>query len=137
MVKPELTPKAKISAVEYLMVTKGSGTSLAFVCAGISDLAAMERADVGIAMGALRYGNVLTCADLSVMGDDIRRIPLALRIARAVRRTALNNILVALAAKAALLLLGALGIVSIWFAMLCELLALCYAVFLSLKTFKL
>ena len=43
----------------------------------------------------------------------------------------------ALAAKAALLLLGALGIVSIWFAMLCELLALCYAVFLSLKTFKL
>lgn len=137
MVKPELTPKAKISAVEYLMVTKGSGTSLAFVCAGISDLAAMERADVGIAMGALRYGNVLTCADLSVMGDDIRRIPLALRIARSVRRTALNNILVALAAKAALLLLGALGIVSIWFAMLCELLALCYAVFLSLKTFKL
>ena len=53
MVRPELTPKAKISAVEYLMATKGSGTSLAFVCAGNSDLPAMERADVGIAM-ALR-----------------------------------------------------------------------------------
>ena len=137
MVKPELTPKAKISAVEYLMATKGSGTSLAFVCAGISDLPAMERADVGIAMGALRYGNALASADVSIMGDDIRRLPLALRIARSVRRTALNNILVALAAKAALLLLGALGIVSIWFAMLCELLVLCYTVFLSLKTFKL
>ena len=137
MVKPELTPKAKISAVEYLMATKGSGTSLAFVCAGISDLPAMERADVGIAMGALRYGNALASADVSIMGDDIRRLPLALRIARSVRRTAMNNILVALAAKAALLLLGALGIVSIWFAMLCELLVLCYTVFLSLKTFKL
>lgn len=137
MVKPELTPKAKISAVEYLMATKGSGTSLAFVCAGISDLPAMERADVGIAMGALRYGNALASADVSIMGDDIRRLPLALRIARSLRRTALNNILVALAAKAALLLLGALGIVSIWFAMLCELLVLCYTVFLSLKTFKL
>ena len=136
MVKPELTPKAKISAVEYLMATKGSGTSLAFVCAGISDLPAMERADVGIAMGALRYGNALAEAEVSVMGDDIRRLPLALRISRSVRRTALNNILVSLAAKAALLLLGALGIVSIWFAMLCELIVLCYTVFLSLKTFN-
>ena len=137
MVKPELTPKAKISAVEYLMATKGSGTSLAFVCAGTSDLPAMERADVGIAMGALRYGNALTAADVSVMGDDIRRLPLALRIARSVRRTALNVILVSLAAKGALLLLGALGIASIWFAMLCELIVLCYTVLLSLRTFKL
>lgn len=137
MVKPELTPKAKISAVEYLMATKGSGTSLAFVCAGTSDLPAMERADVGIAMGALRYGNALAAADVSVMGDDIRRLPLALRIARTVRRTALNVILVSLAAKGALLLLGALGIASIWFAMLCELIVLCYTVLLSLRTFKL
>ena len=137
MVRPELTPKAKISAVEYLMATKGSGTSLAFVCAGNSDLPAMERADVGIAMGALRYGNALATADVSVMGDDIRRLPLALRISRAVRRTALNIILVSLAVKAALLLLGALGIMSIWLAMLCELILLCYTVFLSLRTFKL
>lgn len=137
MVKPELTPKAKISAVEYLMATKGSGTSLAFVCAGTSDLPAMERADVGIAMGALRYGNALAAADVSVMGDDIRRLPLALRIARSVRRTALNVILVSLAVKGALLLLGTLGIASIWFAMLCELIVLCYTVLLSLRTFKL
>lgn len=137
MVRPELTPKAKISAVEYLMATKGSGTSLAFVCAGNSDLPAMERADVGIAMGALRYGNALATADVSVMGDDIRRLPLALRISRAVRRTSLNIILVSLAVKAALLLLGALGIMSIWLAMLCELIVLCYTVFLSLRTFNL
>ena len=137
MVRPELTPKAKISAVEYLMATKGSGTSLAFVCAGNSDLPAMERADVGIAMGALRYGNALTTADVSVMGDDIRRLPLALRISRAVRRTSLNIILVSLAVKAALLLLGTLGIMSIWLAMLCELIVLCYTVFLSLRTFNL
>lgn len=137
MVRPELTPKAKISAVEYLMATKGSGTSLAFVCAGNSDLPAMERADVGIAMGALRYGNALATADVSVMGDDIRRLPLALRISRTVRRTLLNIILVSLAVKAALLLLGALGIMSIWLAMLCELIVLCYTVFLSLRTFNL
>ena len=137
MVRPELTPKAKISAVEYLMATKGSGTSLAFVCAGNSDLPAMERADVGIAMGALRYGNALATADVSVMGDDIRRLPLALRISRAVRRTALNIILVSLAVKAALLLLGALGIMSIWLAMLFELIVLCYTVFLSLRAFNL
>lgn len=137
MVRPELTPKAKISAVEYLMATKGSGTSLAFVCAGNSDLPAMERADVGIAMGALRYGNALATADVSVMGDDIRRLPLALRISRTVRRTSLNIILVSLAVKAALLLLGALGIMSIWLAMLCELIVLCYTVFLSLRTFNL
>ena len=137
MVRPELTPKAKISAVEYLMATKGSGTSLAFVCAGNSDLPAMDRADVGIAMGALRYGNALATADVSVMGDDIRRLPLALRISRAVRRTALNIILVSLAVKAALLLLGTLGIMSIWLAMLCELIVLCYTVFLSLRTFNL
>lgn len=137
MVRPELTPKAKISAVEYLMATKGSGTCLAFVCAGNSDLPAMERADVGIAMGALRYGNALATADVSVMGDDIRRLPLALRISRAVRRTALNIILVSLAVKAALLLLGALGIMSIWLAMLFELIVLCYTVFLSLRAFNL
>ena len=71
------------------------------------------------------------------MGDDVRRLPLALRIARTVRRTAVNVILVSLAVKAALLLLGALGITSIWFAMLCELIVLCYTVFVSLRTFKL
>ena len=84
-----------------------------------------------------RYGNALATADVSVMGDDIRRLPLALRISRAGRRTSLNIILVSLAVKAALLLLGALGIMSIWLAMLFELIVLCYTVFLSLRTFTL
>ncbi len=137
MVKPELTPNAKISAIEYLMATKGNGTSLAFVCNGTSDLPALERADVGIAIGALYSGNALSAADISVMGEDIRRLPLELRIARAVKRRAVNVILAALVSKAVLLLLGVLGIIGIWFAMLCELIVLCYTVFISLKAFKL
>lgn len=137
MVKPELTPNAKVSAIEYLMATKGSGTSLAFVCGGASDLQVLQRADVGITIGALRSGDALAVADISVMGDDIRRIPLVLRIARSVRRTAVKAILAALVSKTALLLLGALGIVSIWLAMLCELVVLCYTVWISLNAFKL
>ena len=137
MVKPELTPNAKVSAVEYLMATKGSGTSLAFVCSGTSDLPALERADVGIAMGALYFANALSAADISIMGEDIRRLPLALRIARSVRRTAVQVILAALVSKAVLLLLGALGVIGIWVAMLCELAVLCYTVLISLRAFNL
>lgn len=136
MVKPELNPNAKVAAVEYLMATKGSGTSLAFVCSGTSDLPALERADVGIAVGALRTGNALNTADVSLMGEDIRKIPLLLRIARSVKRVSMNAILTVLAVKAALMLLGALGAISIWLAMLCDMLVLCYVIYISLRTFR-
>ena len=71
------------------------------------------------------------------MGEDIRRLPLALRIARSVRRTAVQVILAALVSKAVLLLLGALGVIGIWVAMLCELAVLCYTVIISLRAFNL
>ena len=108
-----LLPAQKVERVEQLL---DQGASLAFVGDGINDAPVLARADVGIAMGALGSDAAIESADIVLMDDKPSRLPLAVKIARKTMRIVHENIVFALAVKAVILLLGALGLANMWFA---------------------
>ena len=115
-VRAELLPADKVTAVEELMASRQAGRTLAFTGDGVNDAPVLARADVGVAMGALGSDAAIEAADIVLMDDDIRKLPAAVRIARRTMRIARENIVFALAVKFVILVLGALGIAGMWFA---------------------
>ena len=115
-----LLPGDKVDQIETLIAAKKSKENLAFVGDGINDAPVLSRADVGIAMGALGSDAAIEAADVVLMDDDPAKIALAMRIARRTRRIVYENIVFALAVKFACLLLGAIGMASMWTAIFAD-----------------
>jgi Cd2+/Zn2+-exporting ATPase len=110
---PELLPAEKVVQVEALLA---QGCRLAYVGDGINDAPVLTRADVGIAMGALGSDAAIESADIVLMDDKPSRLPLAVRLARRTMRIVRENIVFALGVKVVILILGALGLANMWFA---------------------
>ena len=115
-----LLPGDKVDQIETLLAAKKSKENLAFVGDGINDAPVLSRADVGIAMGALGSDAAIEAADVVLMDDDPAKIALAMRIARRTLRIVYENIVFALAVKFACLLLGAIGMASMWTAIFAD-----------------
>ena len=115
-----LLPGDKVDQIETLIAAKKSKENLAFVGDGINDAPVLSRADVGIAMGALGSDAAIEAADVVLMDDDPAKIALAMRIARRTLRIVYENIVFALAVKFACLLLGAIGMASMWTAIFAD-----------------
>ena len=115
-----LLPGDKVDKVEELLKTKREGTTLGFVGDGINDAPVLSRADVGIAMGSVGSDAAIEAADVVLMDDDPAKLPLALRIARKCRRIVYQNIVFALAVKFLCLILGAVGIANMWWAVFAD-----------------
>ena len=115
-----LLPGDKVDQIETLIAAKKSKENLAFVGDGINDAPVLSRADVGIAMGALGSDAAIEAADVVLMDDDPAKIALAMRIARRTLRIVYENIVFALAIKFACLVLGALGMASMWTAIFAD-----------------
>ena len=110
---PELLPAEKVVQVETLLA---QGCRLAYVGDGINDAPVLTRADVGIAMGALGSDAAIESADIVLMDDRPSRLPLAVKLARKTMRIVKENIVFALGVKVVILILGALGLANMWFA---------------------
>jgi len=109
--RAELLPDRKLGELETLL---SEGQRLAFVGDGINDAPVLSRADVGIAMGELGSDAALEAADIVIMDDDLRRLPRAVELSRRTMRIVRQNIVLALAVKGIILLLGAFGEVGLW-----------------------
>ena len=115
-----LLPGDKVDQIETLLAAKRPKENLAFVGDGINDAPVLSRADVGIAMGALGSDAAIEAADVVLMDDDPAKIALAMRIARRTLRIVYQNIVFALAIKFACLVLGAIGMASMWTAIFAD-----------------
>ena len=115
-----LLPGDKVDQIEKLLAAKAPKENLAFVGDGINDAPVLSRADIGIAMGALGSDAAIEAADIVLMDDDPAKIALAMSIARRTLRIVYENIVFALAIKFACLVLGALGLASMWTAIFAD-----------------
>ena len=113
----ELLPQDKVGCLEQVMEESGQ---TAFVGDGINDAPVLMRADVGFAMGAMGSDAAIEAADIVLMDDDMRKLPQTLVIARKTVRIVRQNIVLALGVKLAVLLLGAIGLASMWAAVFAD-----------------
>ncbi len=110
----ELLPADKVEHVEQLLKQIPPKGALAFVGDGINDAPVLSRADIGIAMGAMGSDAAIEAADVVLMDDQPSKIAVAIRIAKKTLRIVRQNIVFALAVKALVLVLGALGQANMW-----------------------
>ena len=119
-VRSELLPADKVQNVEeLLMENKGNG-NLAFVGDGINDAPVLTRADIGIAMGAMGSDAAIEAADVVLMDDDPMKLSQAIRISRKCLAIVNQNTWFSIGIKLVVLLLGAVGIANMWFAIFAD-----------------
>ena len=131
----ELLPSDKVIAVEELLRQKHAGTLL-FIGDGINDAPVLARSDVGVAMGVLGSDAAVEAADVVLMDDDIRKLPLAIEISQRTVGIAKQNIAFSLIVKFAIMLLGALGIAGMWLAVFADVGVLILAVLNATRTLR-
>ncbi len=116
----ELLPADKVEKLEGLLARQAPKSRLAFVGDGVNDAPVLSRADVGIAMGALGSDAAIEAADVVLMDDKPSKIPLAMAIARKTLGIVRQNIVFALAVKALVLALTAVGLANMWLAVFAD-----------------
>jgi Cd2+/Zn2+-exporting ATPase len=112
----ELLPEDKVTVIEQLIhqTHQQKNSKVAFVGDGINDAPVLARADVGIAMGALGSDATIETADIVLMTDSPLKIVEAIQIAHKTRRIVWQNIILAMAIKGIFILLGTVGLATLW-----------------------
>ena len=113
-VHTQLLPADKVDRVESLLKQVSSKGALAFVGDGINDAPVLSRADIGIAMGGLGSDAAIEAADVVLMDDKPSKLSDAISIARRTLSIVRQNIFFALAVKALVLVLSAVGLATMW-----------------------
>jgi Cd2+/Zn2+-exporting ATPase len=116
----QLLPQDKVAKVEELLKEKEKAGTLLFAGDGINDAPALTRADVGISMGMMGSDAATDAADVVIMTDEPSKIVTAIAVARRTLGIVKQNIAFILTIKFAVLLLGAVGIASMWSAVFAD-----------------
>ena len=114
--KASLLPQNKVDELENALSNKGDGDVLCFVGDGINDVPSLMRADIGIAMGGVGSDAAIEAADVVLMQDNLKGIPLAKKIAKKTMAIVRQNIVFSIAIKIGILILSAFGIANMWLA---------------------
>ena len=109
-----LLPNQKAERIEILRNHKEKNKLIAFVGDGINDAPVLAGADVGIAMGGTGTDAAIEAADVVIMTDEPSKVVQAIKIARFTKRIVIQNIVISLGVKGIFLVLGALGMASMW-----------------------
>lgn len=116
--RAELLPQDKVAEVEGIIESKQG--RVGFIGDGINDAPVLARADVGIAMGSMGSDAAIEAADVVIMDDNLARIPEMVKIGRRTIGISKMNIWFALSVKAICLVLGAMGIANMWWAVFAD-----------------
>ncbi len=119
-VHSQLLPTDKVDYLEEILKNKTPGSSVIFLGDGINDAPALARADVGIAMGGLGSDAAIEAADIVIMTDEPSKLPMVIKIAKKTVLIAKENIVFALGVKGLVLVLGAMGLASMWAAVFAD-----------------
>lgn len=132
----QLMPDDKVHAVETLLSQKVSKRTLAFVGDGINDAPVLARADIGIAMGALGSDAAIEAADIVLMDDKPSKLAKAIQISKKTMSIVRQNIIFALAVKAIVLILSAVGLTGMWLAVFADVGVMVLAVMNAMRALK-
>ena len=130
----ELLPQDKVMKLEEIMSESQSGT--AFVGDGVNDAPVLARADVGIAMGGMGSDAAIEAADIVIMTDEPSKIATVIKISKKTLKIAKQNIVFALGVKLIVLVLGALGMASMWLAVFADVGVSFIAIINSMRAMK-
>lgn len=132
----ELLPEAKVAAVETLLWQFAKKGKVAFVGDGINDAPVIARADVGIAMGALGSDAAIETADIVLMTDAPSKVAEAMQVAQKTHAIVWQNIVFALVVKGIFIVLGVLGLASMWEAVFADVGVALAAIFNATRVLK-
>ena len=113
----QLLPENKLDALEDI-ISNHENVKIGYCGDGINDLPCLSRADVGISMGAIGSDGAVEKGEVVIMDDDLDKIPLAIKIAKKTKKTAITNIAFSIAFKALLLALNFVLPLPMWVAVL-------------------
>ncbi len=105
----ELLPADKVEYMQKFREELAGKGSLIFVGDGMNDAPVLAQSDAGVAMGAMGSDAAIEAADIVIMDDKPSKLVLGIKIARKTMGIAKQNIVFALAVKAAVLVLSAAG----------------------------
>ncbi len=130
----DLLPVQKVEKLEEIMAYKNG--SVIFAGDGINDAPVLTRADVGIAMGGLGSDAAIEAADVVIMDDNILKISEIIKIAKKTMFIVKENIIFAIGVKLLFLILGGMGLISMWGAVFADVGVTLIAILNALRIFS-
>ncbi|TDP82804.1 Cd2+/Zn2+-exporting ATPase [Halanaerobium saccharolyticum] len=129
----ELLPDQKVDEIEELLGRQKENDKLIFVGDGINDAPVLARSDIGVAMGGLGSDAAIEAADVVLMTDEPSKLITAINTARRTRKIVWQNIILALGVKGIVLIMGAMGMATMWEAVFADVGVALIAVFNAMR----
>jgi Cd2+/Zn2+-exporting ATPase len=132
-VRSNCLPEDKLSAIKEL---QAKGHIVGMAGDGINDAPALAQAHIGFAMGSMGTDTALETADIAIMDDDLRQLPLFIHLSRRTHQILVQNITLALVIKAAFFILAFMGYATLWMAVFADIGASLLVIFNGLRLLR-